>query len=74
MSKPRFFGTLDGFIKGQGPTFGHLHLVRVPAYTPPPSEPSEPPPEPPGRHSTPREWWEAQAEFYGCPLPPYPGD
>ena len=68
MSKPRFFGTLDGYIKGHGLTFGTLQVVREP----PPDRADSP--EPPGRHSTPLEWWEAQAEFYGCPLPPYPGD
>lgn len=26
-----------------------------------------------GRHETPREWWEAQREFYGRPIPPFPG-
>lgn len=26
-----------------------------------------------GRHETPREWWEAQSEFYGRPIPSFPG-
>lgn len=40
-------------------------------------EPCEPPPPPDytpsGPFSTPREWWDAQAEFYGRPVPPFPG-
>ena len=40
-------------------------------------EPYEPPPPPDytpsGPFSTPLEWWDAQAEFYGCQVSLFPG-
>lgn len=70
MSSKQFVGTLDGFIKGWGSTFGRLHYVG-PAPQPVREDPISAPAR--GLHETPEEWWEAQADFYGCPVPPFPG-
>lgn len=60
MSRLMLFGTVDGIIRGRE-TFGAN--LRPVAHRP----------QPRGHHDTPEEWWAAQADFYGRPVPLYPG-
>lgn len=60
----------DGYVQGHGDTYR-----RTWEYFDGPFEPPEPPDYvPSGPYSTPLEWWNAQAEFYGRPVPPFPGE
>jgi hypothetical protein len=88
MAISRRIWTPDGWVKGLGETFspspvpsrpqeplpeppgafpGFAGVSLLPVRNPARKRPS-------GDFSTPREWWKAQEEFYGVPLPPYPGD